>query len=78
MESEVNFYAKLVPELSSIGAPMPATLSLLWGDYKNFGKEVLLLQSMRTKGFNLPTDFDSKEGNKRRTVIHYHYYYDNQ
>ena len=62
MESEIKFYARLLPELASVGARMPTTHSFLWGDYKNSGKEVLLLENLTGKGFKHPPEFDFDKG----------------
>ena len=53
METEVNFYFKLVPELIGLRAPMPKTFPILWGDYKSTDKEILLLENLENQGFNL-------------------------
>ena len=62
MESEIKFYARLLPELASVGARMPTTHSFLWGDYKNSGKEILLLENLSGKGFKHPPEFDFDKG----------------
>ena len=51
METEVNFYFKLVPELAALRAPMPKTFPVLWGDYKSTEKEILLLENLEGQGF---------------------------
>ena len=63
MESEIKFYAQLLPELASVGARMPTTHAFLWGDYKNHGKEILLLENLTNKGFKHPPEFDFDTGN---------------
>ena len=62
MESEIKFYARLLPELASVGARMPTTHAFLWGDYKNQGKEILLLENLTNKGFKHPPEFDFEKG----------------
>ena len=52
METEVNFYFKLVPELNGLRAPMPRTFPVLWGDYKSTEKEILLLENLENQGFS--------------------------
>ena len=44
LETEVNFFDKLLPELSRLEAPPPRTFPYLWGDYKSLSREVLLLE----------------------------------
>ena len=44
LETEVNFYDKLVPELRSLGTPLPTLFPYLWGDYQTFNREVLILE----------------------------------
>ena len=44
LETEVNFYDKLVPELRSLGTPLPKLFPYLWGDYQTFNREVLILE----------------------------------
>ena len=51
METEVNFYFKLVPELIGLRAPMPKTFPVLWGDYKSTEKEILLLENLENQDF---------------------------
>jgi hypothetical protein len=51
LETEVNFYMELLPELGQLGAPLPRTFPLVWGDYKTLSREVLLLE--RQSGFQL-------------------------
>ena len=52
METEVNFYFRLVPELMGLRAPMPKTFPVLWGDYKSTEKEILLLENLENQGFS--------------------------
>jgi len=54
LETEVNFYFKLVPELMRLRAPMPKTFPVLWGDYKTTEKEILLLENLENEGFVSP------------------------
>ena len=51
LETEVNFYDKLIPELRTLGTPLPHLFPYLWGDYETHSKEVLLLE--RREDFNL-------------------------
>ena len=51
METEVNFYFKLVPEIAALRAPMPKTFPVLWGDYKSTEKEILLIENLEGQGF---------------------------
>ena len=44
LETEVNFYDKLVPELRTLGTPLPTLFPYLWGDYQTFNREVLILE----------------------------------
>ena len=44
LETEVNFYDKLLPELRSLGTPLPPLFPYLWGDYQTFNREVLILE----------------------------------
>ena len=60
METEVNFYYKLIPELISLGAPMPTTFPVLWGDCKSTDKEILLLENLGNEGFT--SAYPSPEG----------------
>ena len=54
LETEVNFYFKLIPELMRLRAPMPKTFPVLWGDYKSTEKEILLLENLENEGFVSP------------------------
>ena len=60
METEVNFYYKLIPELISLRAPMPTTFPVLWGDCKSTDKEILLLENFENEGFT--SAYPSPEG----------------
>ena len=60
METEVNFYYKLIPELISLRAPMPTTYPVLWGDCKSPDKEILLLENLENEGFT--SAYPSPEG----------------
>ena len=60
METEVNFYYKLIPELISLRAPMPTTFPVLWGDCKSTDKEILLLENLENEGFT--SAYPSPEG----------------
>ena len=51
LETEVNFYDKLIPELRTLGTPLPHLFPYLWGDYETHSKEVLLLE--RRNDYNL-------------------------
>lgn len=53
LETEVNFYAELLPELGQLGAPLPKTFPLLWGDYKTLNHEVLMLEDLNYKGYQV-------------------------
>ena len=44
LETEVNFYDKLLPELDQLRTVLPKTFPYLWGDSKTLNKEVLLLE----------------------------------
>ncbi len=44
LETEVNFYDKLIPQLNSLGSPKLTTLPYLWGDYESLSREIVLLQ----------------------------------
>ena len=60
METEVNFYYKLIPELIALRAPMPTTFPVLWGDCKSTDKEILLLENLENEGFT--SAYPSPEG----------------
>ena len=57
LETEVNFYEKLLKELNF---PPPRTLPYLWGNYQSLNREVLLLehdsafQNPQSNGLDLP------------------------
>lgn len=61
LETEVNFYFKLIPELIALRAPMPKTFPVLWGDCKSIDKEILLLENLENQGFSSAPP--SPEGN---------------
>ena len=63
METEVNFYFKLVPELIALRAPMPKIFPILWGDYKSTDKEILLLENLENQGFNLASPSSQGKNN---------------
>ena len=75
METEVNFYFKLIPELISLRSPMPKTFPVLWGDYKSTDKEILLLENLEKQGFISPPP--SPEGNLYFIIftIHLQFFY---
>jgi hypothetical protein len=51
LETEVSFYTELLPELGQLGAPLPKTFGVLWGDSKTLNREILLLEDPLTLGF---------------------------
>ncbi len=61
LETEVNFYADLIPDLNQLGAPMPRTFPFLWGDYKTLNREVLLLE--RQAAFDVATTIENGNHN---------------
>ena len=51
LETEVSFYNELLPELIQLGAPLPKTFNVLWGDSKTLNREILLLDDPNAQGF---------------------------
>eukprot|EP00095_Tigriopus_kingsejongensis_P007359 maker-scaffold706_size108852-snap-gene-0.17 protein:Tk07359 transcript:maker-scaffold706_size108852-snap-gene-0.17-mRNA-1 annotation:"GM26080" len=51
LETECNFYAKFIPELSRLGAPLPQFYPLVHCNYAKLGREILLLEDMTKYGF---------------------------
>jgi hypothetical protein len=47
----VSFYTELIPELGLLGAPLPKTFPMLWGDSKTLNREILLLEDPASLGF---------------------------
>ena len=67
LETEVNFYDKLVPELRSLGTPLPKLFPYLWGDYQTFNREVLILE--RDNDF-FPAPISTEESTPISTTIY--------
>ena len=52
LETEVSFYQRLVPELNSLGCPLPKMYPMIWADYKSLNREVLIVEDMaRREGY---------------------------
>ena len=51
LETEVNVYTELLPELRLLKAPLPLTFDVLWGDCKTLNREILLLEEPVNQGF---------------------------
>lgn len=68
LETEVNFYDKLLPELRSLGTPLPTLFPYLWGDYQTFNREVLILE--RDNDFQ-PAPISS-EGSVANSYMYFH------
>ena len=75
LETEVNVYFKLVPELTALRATMPKTFPFIWGDCKSTSKEILLLENLECRGFQ--SAIQSPEGTMFNFILSkvYGYFY---